>query len=55
MHSVSCTNTHHDVTDLVLGFSQSVNNFLLDNIDKDIHIANNASTPVTNHQNVKLG
>ena len=35
------------------GFSQSVNNLLLDNIDEDIPITNSASTPVTNHQNFK--
>ena len=35
------------------GFSQSVNNFLLDNIDEDIPIAKSASTSVMNHQNFK--
>ena len=35
------------------GFSQSVNNRLLDNIDEDIPITNSASTPVVNHQNFK--
>ena len=35
------------------GFSQSINNFLLDNIDENIPITNSASTPVTNHQNLK--
>ena len=35
------------------GFSQSVNNLLLDNIDEDIPITKSASTPVMNHQNFK--
>ena len=35
------------------GFSQSVNNLLLDNIDEDIPIAKSASTSVMNHQNFK--
>ena len=35
------------------GFSQSVNNLLLDNTDEDIPITNSASTPVMNHQNFK--
>ena len=35
------------------GFSQSVNNLLLDNIDEDIPMTNSASTPVTSHQNFK--
>ena len=35
------------------GFSQSVNNLLLDNIDEDIPTTNSAITPLTNHQNFK--
>ena len=35
------------------GFSQSINNLLLDNIDEDIPITKSASTPIRNHQNFK--
>ena len=35
------------------GFSQSVNNLSLDNIDQDIPITNSASTHIMNHQNFK--
>ena len=35
------------------GFSQSINNLLLDNIDEDILITKSASTPIRNHQNFK--
>ena len=36
-----------------LGFSQSVNNLLVDNIDEVIPIPKSASTPVMNHQSFK--
>ena len=35
------------------GFSQSVNDLLLDNIVENIPITNNGSIPVMNHQNLK--
>ena len=35
------------------GFSQSINNFLLDTIDEEIPIPKSASTPVMNHQSFK--
>lgn len=35
------------------GFTQNVNNFLLDNVDEDITITNNASTRIMNHQKFK--
>ena len=35
------------------GFSQSVNNLLLDNVHEDIPIAKSASTPAMNHKNFK--
>ena len=35
------------------GFSQNVNNLLLDNIDEDIPITNGASATVLNYQNFK--
>ena len=35
------------------GFSQSVDNLLLDNKDKDVPITNSASTPVVKQQNFK--
>ena len=35
------------------GFSQSINNLLLDNIDEDIPMLKSASTPVMNHQSFK--
>ena len=35
------------------GFSQSVDNLLLDNVDKDVPITSSASTPVVKQQNFK--
>ena len=35
------------------GFSQSINNLFLDNIDEDIPITNSASKHIMNHQNFK--
>ena len=36
-----------------LGFSQIVNNLLLDNMDEDIPMTKSSSTPVKSHQNFK--